>query len=256
MLWFICVFFCQGIYWWCFLLGFFSWNSLRFQDLIFYLSQALEVLQQPPPCRHLLNLRFGLAGFARFGPDVPGNALTAYDLDTKATGKRGNSSDDGPLMGFHPPEKDNLTCFLIPQEKECRHVFKARDIYVYLYIYIYIRGCMAEYAACSQSGNRWYRLHDSRLMPVAIICKIECETSHDWRNLKGVSYILNWKGKLCQIIRSFSCKMEIGRWSHCYLQGFYIPVGSDFFHQQCQIIFPLNHDFSWPLDFLKPARSF
>ena len=28
--------------------------------------------------------RFGLAGFARFGKDVPGNALTGYELDTKA----------------------------------------------------------------------------------------------------------------------------------------------------------------------------
>lgn len=31
----------------------------------------------------LIYAAFGLAGFARFGPDVPGNALTAYDLDTK-----------------------------------------------------------------------------------------------------------------------------------------------------------------------------
>ena len=29
------------------------------------------------------HLRFGLAGFARFGPNVAGNALTGYELDTK-----------------------------------------------------------------------------------------------------------------------------------------------------------------------------
>jgi hypothetical protein len=34
-----------------------------------------------------------LAGFARFGKDVPGNALTGYDLDTKAVGFR-----DYPLV--------------------------------------------------------------------------------------------------------------------------------------------------------------
>lgn len=31
----------------------------------------------------LIYAAFGLAGFARFGKDVPGNALTGYDLDTK-----------------------------------------------------------------------------------------------------------------------------------------------------------------------------
>ena len=41
------------------------------------------------PCLH----RFGLAGFARFGKDVPGNALTGYDLDTKVGRAEGQGGE-------------------------------------------------------------------------------------------------------------------------------------------------------------------
>ena len=115
------------------------------------------------------------------------------------------SGDDGPLIPI--PRSEILTCVGYPRKnnKKKRHIFKAMDIQRYIYIYTYqeVVWPSTQLAASLDIDDTDYTIANSHHL-------LNRMWNLSWqKESQGCSIHVELKGKLCQIVKSFSWKVEM-----------------------------------------------